>query len=48
MTEEFMLSAISTVGFPIAAFMLMWHTHNNTLKQLTDAINNLVETVKKE
>ena len=32
---------ISNVGFPIGAFILMWYSHNKTLKKLTEAINEL-------
>jgi len=34
---------ISNVGFPIAAFLLMWYSHNTTLKKLTLAIVELKE-----
>lgn len=37
---------ISNVGFPIAAFILMWYSHNVTLKKLTTAINELKACVK--
>lgn len=38
---------ISNVGFPIGAFVMMWYSHNKTLKKLTLAINQLKEIVKK-
>lgn len=48
MTEvELFTQLISNVGFPIAAFGLMWWTHNTTLKKLTSAINTLKECLKK-
>lgn len=31
------------VGFPIAAFMLMWYTQHTTLKELKRAIDALKE-----
>ena len=37
---------ISNVGFPIAAFILIWYTQNKTLKKLTVAIEQLKECVK--
>lgn len=36
---------ISTVGFPIAAFLLMWRTHVTTLNKMTEALNKLKEVV---
>jgi len=39
-------SLISNVGFPISAFILMWYTHNRTLKKLTDAIHELKDCIK--
>jgi len=38
---------ISNVGFPIAAFLLMWKTHNTTLKKLTEAIHQLKDCIRK-
>ena len=32
---------ISNVGFPIAAFMMMWFSNHTTLKKLTTAIDEL-------
>jgi len=37
---------INKVGFPIAAFILMWYSHNKTLKKLIEAINELKLLVK--
>jgi hypothetical protein len=39
---------VSNVGFPIGAFILMWVTHNTTLKKLTDAIENLKDCITRE
>lgn len=39
---------ISEVGFPIAAFLLMWYSHNTTLKKLTEAIDLLKEEMRKK
>jgi hypothetical protein len=36
-----LLKVVNQMGFPIAAFLLMWHTHNKTLKKLTEAIEEL-------
>ena len=32
---------IQQVGFPIVAFLLMWYSHNTTLKKLTVALQEL-------
>ncbi len=39
MTE--VVQIIKDVGFPIAAFLLMWYQSNTTIKECTQAINNL-------
>lgn len=39
MTE--VMQIIKDVGFPIAAFLLMWYQSNTTIKECTQAINNL-------
>lgn len=39
MTE--FVQIIKDVGFPIAAFLLMWYQSNTTIKECTQAINNL-------
>jgi hypothetical protein len=36
---------ISTVGFPIAAFLLMFYQSNTQLKENTGAINALKEAI---
>jgi len=46
MIEEQIPSLIGNYGFPIAAFLLMWWTHNSTLKKLTEAINELKIGIK--
>ena len=38
---------ISTVGFPIFAFLLMFYSNQTTLKKLTEAINLLKTEIKK-
>lgn len=38
---EEITSLISNVGFPIAAFILMWYTQTVTIKKLTNAIESL-------
>lgn len=40
-------TAISTVGFPIAAFVMMWKFATQTLKENTNAINNLAVVMSK-
>lgn len=37
------LQAISTVGFPIVAFLLMYYHNTKTVAKLTVAINELKE-----
>lgn len=37
---EQVIQAISTVGFPIAAFLLLFWLVKEDLKQLTEAVNN--------
>jgi len=46
MIEEQIPTLISNYGFPIAAFLLMWWTHNTTLKKLIEAINELKICIK--
>jgi hypothetical protein len=41
------LNLISTVGFPISAYLLMWYSHNTTLMKLTEAIIDLKSCVKR-
>ena len=36
-----LVQIIQNVGFPIAAFCLMWYQSNTTIKECTQAINNL-------
>lgn len=38
--ETELLTAISTIGFPIVAYYLMYRMVNEQLKDLTKAINN--------
>lgn len=45
-TEIFTL--IGNFGFPIVAFYLMYVMANKTIKQNTDAVNNLVIHLKSE
>lgn len=35
------ISAVSNVGFPIAAFVLMWRLARDTIKENTEAIQSL-------
>lgn len=41
MTE--VVELVSNVGFPIAAFLLMWYQCNTTVAQNTEAMNKLVQ-----
>lgn len=34
---------IQSVGFPIAAFLLMWYQSNTTIKENTEAINKMID-----
>ena len=36
-----LMQAISTVGFPIAAFLLMWYQCNTVVKENTAAITEM-------
>jgi len=36
------LGAISTVGFPIVAFLLMFYQSSTAIKKNTEAINELI------
>lgn len=44
--EQEITSIIGNYGFPIAAFLLMWYTHNSSLKKLTVAISDLKTCIK--
>lgn len=39
---------ISNVGFPIAAYLLMWWTCNKTMQEVRDALNALTTELTKE
>lgn len=39
---------IQSVGFPIAAFLLMWYQSNTTIKENTAAINKMIEHLSKD
>lgn len=40
------MQAIGSLGFPIAAFLLLFWQQQTTLKELTQAINSLREFIK--
>ena len=42
---EHVLNAISTVGFPIVAFILMWYQSTKTIKQNTEILKELTIAV---
>ena len=46
MIEDTIIQGISTVGFPIAAFLLMWRYASTTLKENTKAITELHTLIK--
>lgn len=39
------VTLISNVGFPIAAFLLMWYQSNTTIKECTKAITELTNHI---
>lgn len=46
-----MMQAISNIGFPIAAFLLMWYQCNTVVKENTAAITDMrlaLDDLKKE
>lgn len=51
MDANTVIQAISTVGFPIAAFLLMWYQCNTVVKENTSAITEMrlaLDDIKKE
>lgn len=46
LTIDVVLQAIGSLGFPIAAFLLLFWQQQTTLKELTNAINSLKEFIK--
>jgi len=38
---------IKDLGFPICVFLLVWYQNENTLKNNTNAINDLIKTQEK-
>lgn len=51
MDANTVIQAISTIGFPIAAFLLMWYQCNTVVKENTEAITGMrlaLEDIKKE
>ena len=47
MTMEALLTAISTVGFPIVAFLLMFYQSTRTIKENTKVLSELCLLMKK-
>jgi len=45
--ETTILQAISTVGFPIVAFLLMFYQTSVTIKENTKAIRELIYHIKR-
>lgn len=43
--EEILISAVSTVGFPIVAFYLMYQLSRDTIQKNTDALQELKEVI---
>ena len=51
MDANIAIQAISNVGFPIAAFLLMWYQCNTVVKENTAAITEMrlaLDDIKKE
>lgn len=46
LTIDAVMQAIGSLGFPIAAFLLLFWQQQTTLKELTNAINSLKEFIK--
>jgi len=44
--EEIILTAISTVGFPIVAFFMMYKLNSDVISKHTEALNDLKEAIK--
>ena len=44
--EEIILTAISTVGFPIVAFFMMYKLNSDVISKNTEALNDLKEAIK--
>lgn len=45
MIESEVLQLINSVGFPIVAFLLMYHLTKTTIKENTQALQDLRETI---
>lgn len=43
--EDVIISSISTVGFPIVGFYLMYQLCKDTIAKNTEALNELKETI---
>jgi hypothetical protein len=43
--EQVLMSAVSTVGFPIVAFYLMYQLTRDTIQKNTDALQELKEVI---
>jgi hypothetical protein len=43
--EQVLISAVSTVGFPIVAFYLMYQLTRDTIQKNTDALQELKEVI---
>jgi hypothetical protein len=46
MVVEEIITLISTVGFPIAAYLLMWKTMNDGMAELTSAVEENTKTLQ--
>lgn len=47
MIEETIMKAISTVGFPIVAFLLMYYQSTKTIRENTKVLSELVIELKR-
>lgn len=43
--EQTIIDAIGKLGFPVVAFFLMWNMASKTIKENTNAIKDLKDTI---
>jgi len=44
--EELILTAVSTVGFPIVAFFMMYKLNSDVISKNTEALQDLKEAIR--
>jgi hypothetical protein len=47
MIEASLITYIADVGFPIVAFLLMWHQSSRTIKENTQILSELVVELRR-